>query len=492
MGKQKNTIRNKRKIKVENYENNYVDKNVEVKQQVSKAFTREAKFTILSIFVVTIVMISSAYAIFSTVQKQESYNTLTVGTLKIDFDATSTDMGNIINLNGAYPTSDTEGQKTNPYSFRITNSGTLAAAYKVKIIDDQDMINEDKCQDNLLSKANIKVSINGGTPFLLNSVESNEYVINSDTLNPSGNKNFAIRIWIDENSGNEVLGKHYHGKIVVESANTKEKEYLCKRATTLHTETCSQTSTSSYCSGDGYTASGSMKTTTITYGNLGTKGVLTSGDAFDCDVNGDGVYDSATERFYYVSDMTNGVTQDSNTAVLIYYNNVSGGVASNSTTYVYDESGKNNNGPVTALAQLPTTNQWKNVSLTNTIRTITNESGGNTTPAGSLPTAFSYNGYAARLLTYQEVYSGCYDGTTSITSTKGLSSKCKYLMENTIYSSSSLKTYGGWLESPYASNSRGAWKVYANHRRVIADRVSFVNFGGVRPAIEVLKSNISY
>ena len=54
MGKQKNTIRNKRKIKVENYENNYVDKNVEVKQQVSKAFTRETKFTILSIFVVTI------------------------------------------------------------------------------------------------------------------------------------------------------------------------------------------------------------------------------------------------------------------------------------------------------------------------------------------------------------------------------------------------------------------------------------------------------
>lgn len=226
MGKQSKTIRNKRKIKVENYENEYVNDNGEAKKQVSKAFTREAKFTILSIFVVTIVMISSAYAIFSTVQKQESYNTLTVGTLKIDFDATSTDMGNIINLNGAYPTSDEEGQKTNPYSFRITNSGTLAAAYKVKIIDDQDMINEDKCQDNLLPKANIKVSINGGTPFLLNSVESNEYVINSDTLNPSGNKNFAIRIWIDENSGNEVLGKHYHGKIVVEGQNKQANQNI--------------------------------------------------------------------------------------------------------------------------------------------------------------------------------------------------------------------------------------------------------------------------
>ena len=267
---------------------------------------------------------------------------------------------------------------------------------------------------------------------------------------------------------------------------------LCKRATTLHTETCSQTSTSSFCSGDGYTASGTMGTTTITYGSLGTSGTLSTGDAFDCDVNGDGTYDATTERFYYVSDMSNGVTTDSNTAVLIYYNNVSGGVASNSTAYAYDSSGSNNNGPVTALAQLPTTSQWKNVSLTNTTRAITNESGGNTTKAGDLPTAFSYSGYAARLLTYQEVYNGCYDGTTSITSTKGLSTKCKYLLENTKYSSSSLKTNGPWLETPRASSSSYAWIVYGYNRDVYNSTVNHTSRYGVRPAIEVLKSNISY
>lgn len=262
---------------------------------------------------------------------------------------------------------------------------------------------------------------------------------------------------------------------------------LCKRATTLHTETCSQTSTSQYCSGDGYTTSGTMGTTTITYGNIGSKGILTTGDAFDCDVNGDGVYDSETERFYYVSDMTNGVTTNTNTAVLIYYNNVSGGVASNSTSYAYDESKKNNNGPVTAIKQLPTTSQWSNVNLINTTRAITNQNGGNTTGAGNLPTTFSYEGYAARLLTYQEVYSECYDETTKV-----LSKKCKYLMENTKYSSRSLKTYGGWLESPLAPGSYGAWFVRASTRTVYNDYVNYPGNYGVRPAIEVLKSNISY
>lgn len=237
MGKQSKTIRNKRKIKIENYENNYIDSKY-VNKKVTKAVTREAQFTIVSIFFVTIIMISSAYAIFSSVQKQESYNTLTVGTLKIDFDQSSTDMGNIINLNGAYPTSDVEGQKTSPYSFKITNSGTLDAYYKIRIVDDTDMINEDGCQDNLLPKDKIKVSINGGTPFLLNSTESNSYIVNDGNLKASESRTFSIRIWIDETAGNEVLGKHYHGKIVVEGENkvNNPKKYTVGDIFTIDTE----------------------------------------------------------------------------------------------------------------------------------------------------------------------------------------------------------------------------------------------------------------
>mgnify|MGYP005933352381 FL=1 len=110
-----------------------------------------------------------------------------------------------------------------------------------------------------------------------------------------------------------------------ETPITPEKKVICKRATTLHTEECTQKEAKYFCSGAGYTESGIKGTTTITYGNLGTGGTLSSGDAFDCDVNGDGVYDSKTERFYYVSDYYNTSTKsfESDTAVLIYYNNVS-------------------------------------------------------------------------------------------------------------------------------------------------------------------------
>ena len=484
MGKQKNTVRNKRKIKVVDYENDVVDTK-DTKKQISKTFSRELKITIVSIFVVTIVMISSAFAIFSSVQKSEKYNTLTVGTLKVDFIDTEDGMGNIINLNGAYPISDAKGQEEDPYSFKITNSGTLAASYKIKILDDTDMINEDNCQNNLLDKSNVRVSINKGEVFTLSDTEAGEFTVEQGTLEASDVKNYEIRIWIKEDSGNEVLGKHYHGKIVVEGVNTKSATKLCKRATTLHKETCNQTDASKYCTADGYTTGSEIE-----YGSLGIAGTLTSGDAFDCDVNGDGVYDAATERFYYVSDMTNGITTDNNTAVLVYYNNVSGGVASNSTAYAYDESNENWHGPVTAVKQLPTTSQWK-TTLKNTKRQITTETNTTSTSGGTLP-EFSYDGYAARLLTAQEVNAGC--GITVGTRLQGeLSTKCKYLMENTKYSNSSNGTYGEWLETPYNANSNLLCSVRGNYRYIDnysnADNVAH---DGVRPAIEIAKSNISY
>ena len=264
-----------------------------------------------------------------------------------------------------------------------------------------------------------------------------------------------------------------------------EKKVICKRATTLHTEECTQTDGSMFCSGAGYTSAGTKGTSTITYGNLGTSGTLTTGDAFDCDVNGDGLYDPSTERFYYVIDMND------TTAVLIYYNNVSAGNPSNNTTYAYDSSGENWHGPRTAIAQLPTTSQWTNVRLTNDVRSITTNTGGNTTTGGTTPSKFSYTGYAARLLTIQEVRKGT--GLTSIPTWKvGELDNFTYLLENTKFSSNGNSAWAWWLENARSDNSTDAWLVDGSHRVVNNNTVSNAVGLGVRPAIEVSKTNIEY
>ena len=266
---------------------------------------------------------------------------------------------------------------------------------------------------------------------------------------------------------------------------TPEKKVICKRATILHTEECTQTDATYCCSGAGYTTTGTKGTTTITYGNLGTSGTLITGDAFDCDVNGDGTYDPKTERFYYVTDMND------TTAVLIYYNNVSAESPDNSKLYAYDGSGENWHGPRTAIAQLPTTSQWTNVRLTNDVRSITTNAGGNTTTGGTTPSNFSYSGYAARLLTIQEVRQGT--GLTSIPDWKlGELDNFTYLLENTKFASNSNAAWAWWLENARSDASEVAWLVQVDGRSVYSGAVSDAGGYGVRPAIEVSKTNIEY
>ena len=271
---------------------------------------------------------------------------------------------------------------------------------------------------------------------------------------------------------------------------------ICKRVTDsskLHTETCTNSDTENYCQGDGY-ASGA----TITYGNVRVGSTFTTGDAFNCDVNGDGTYDDTTERFYYVSDYydTNTQSFDSSTAVLIYYKNFVNGVASESGA-AYDLSNENWHGPVTALTNLPSTtgaNAWRNDLLKTSTRKILaclNEncsSVSGSTSGGDLPTAFSYEGSAGRLITGKEIFSGCYNGSALI-NTGSLSDKCKFLFEGTKYADSSKATYGSWLESPLTSVSSSVWVVGVSYR-YLRNVVSTDIARGVRPVIDVPKFKI--
>ena len=228
----------------------------------------------------------------------------------------------------------------------------------------------------------------------------------------------------------------------------------------------------------------------ITYGTI-SNGKLKSGDAFDCDVNGDGVYNSETERFYYVSDYYNTKSKkfETDTAVLIYYNNVSKGKPSSSVTYVYDGSGENFHGPRTAIEELPSTSEWRNVSLKSTSRAILNESGGNTAKGELLPSDFSYAGKSARLLTIQEVRKAA-ENENIPTLNIGELDDCKFLLENTKYSSDNINNAGYWLETIITDSLNYAWHVYYG-RRSINDNPVW-NSLGVRPAIEVSKYNIYY
>ncbi len=261
---------------------------------------------------------------------------------------------------------------------------------------------------------------------------------------------------------------------------------ICKRATVLHEETCAngsyyndnpQNSRNTYCSGEGYTLNGTKGTTTIVYGNLGTKGVLNSGDAFDCDVNGDGVYDSQTERFYYVSPKD--ADSSSNYATLIYYNNVDGVSPNNTETVKYGDIMYG--GPNIAYLSLPTVDQWKNVHLSNSVRQIKNAYNGTTVERDETTynlQTFDYGNKAARFLTFAEVKYACGSNNTNIF---GYLMNCSYLMEKTDFATAN---YNGYYLETWSTSAQYVYYGQFVWRKFSANTYSS-NTSGVRPAIEV-------
>ena len=318
-----------------------------------------------------------------------------------------------------------------------------------------------------------------------------------------------------------LIGEMKDGNCVIEGVS--QANIVCKRATTLHTDECnwnantfmnwytgytaapskldieselgmsaSEFVNQNLCTGAGYTESGSKGTATISYGQIGTKGTISSGDAFDCDVNGDNVFDPATERFYYVSDYYNTTSKifESDKATLIYYDYTSKYVTESPKTGIYcgepcDDTAP---GPLGIIKDLPTTTQWSNITLINSKRALVNELGTSTSGDAVLPTDFDYSGYAARLLTTQEVVKACGENAINL----GSLDNCNYLLEGTGFSSDKAKSAGFWLENPISEVYSSAYTIDGLRRYMTMEAIDYALLYGTRPVIELHKSQIDY
>lgn len=300
-----------------------------------------------------------------------------------------------------------------------------------------------------------------------------EYDRNVTTSNMiSTNRTFTVTIKIDyEQADNTAVAKVINSNTLC--PNNKHLEItsntVCKRATNLHTEIC-DSEKASYCISDGYT-DGSE----VIYGNCGTKGTLTIGDAFDCDVDGNNTFDE-DERFYYVSYRDSDI--NSGYATLIYYKNY------NTSKYSSD----NNTGPTIALSKLPKSNEWTRVSLKEVQRQIKNQSGTTEGYNNQTLPVFSYTDAAARLLSLEEITNN--DPSNSWTGTRALNNY-RFLLENTKFTNRN-KTAAFWLENIRNSTNTSAWYVSSDNRSLGSNAFNIDNNLGVRPAIEVPLKNIAY
>ncbi|MBQ6414568.1 InlB B-repeat-containing protein [Candidatus Saccharibacteria bacterium] len=205
-------------------------------------------------------------------------------------------------------------------------------------------------------------------------------------------------------------------------ANWTEMVYVCRIATSLHTETCSK-SNGNGCRKAGWASDASN--TIIEYGHLVSKAEETHGAAYDCDVDYDGTYDSENERFYYFG------TENGN-AKFIHYKNM----PNNATDELNPSVAYN-----AAIALLPNyelDQQNPLVPVWDNPHLITHTTG-------------DYAGKAARFMTYPEITGGLWSGGTNhITPSDPVST---YLFEQSNFATNNA-TDGIWLEEQPSFKNR--------------------------------------
>ena len=182
-------------------------------------FKNQILITSITVFALVVSIFGSSYALFTSNASSDEYNVLKVGDLEMSYVDNGSGYGDILSLNGAYPMADRDGLSTTPYRFYIKNTGDMAADFKLKLKNDETIIETDGCGNNLLDFDYIRVQFDStGEVYTLSDLVSSDYTLyEKKNLGVGSSEIHEIRIWIKADAPNSVLGKHFHGKLVIES-----------------------------------------------------------------------------------------------------------------------------------------------------------------------------------------------------------------------------------------------------------------------------------
>ena len=172
------------------------------------------KELIVAIAIVLIFLATCSYAWLKLQVIGNKTNILRAGTLKLTLDDTTS---NGISLENAVPMSDEKGKTTTEYTFTLQNTGTTVG-YTIYLDDVALTDGETQLED---SKVKYQLTKNGAeTVALLSSLDNK--VIDTGTIDKNKTNTYSLRVWIDSDAGNEVMGKILSKELRVEAVQTKQ------------------------------------------------------------------------------------------------------------------------------------------------------------------------------------------------------------------------------------------------------------------------------
>ena len=194
---------------------------------------KNVMFVGVSICLLILLGIGLSYSMWNMRVSQDTDNVISTTDC---FDITLTNQSNTINLDNAYPITDTKGKTLTPFTFSIKNVCDMAVAYTVSL---------ESLKGTTLASDYLKVMVNNNEPQLLNGLSTTDVVnttsiesrvLDTGTLFKNNTKEYSIRLWIDYNTTLDDLNnetKVLKSKIIIKGVPSNEKESLANHVTSL-------------------------------------------------------------------------------------------------------------------------------------------------------------------------------------------------------------------------------------------------------------------
>ena len=173
---------------------------------------------IILILISILTLIGSSYALLSKTFTSKKLS-VEVGTLKVDFTE-----GNAITMDNAMPMTDENGMNTTPYTFTITNSGTIDSYYTIS--------NEEDINNTLdITYLKYKLVSNDGYDSgikRLKDIGTGTYrIVDERGLVKNKSTTYKLYLWIASDAGNDIQNKIYKSRIIVNSTSNKTLDTYC-------------------------------------------------------------------------------------------------------------------------------------------------------------------------------------------------------------------------------------------------------------------------
>ena len=169
------------------------------------------------LLIALILLIGGTYAWFKLTIDNSKTNIIRAGKLKINL----VDCEKDLILKNAVPVSDSKGMQSEVCTFKVENTGTTSIDYSVYLDDTDELTTDERMNDKYVKFGLIK---NDGDPKIgeLPTTGVNpDRVLTSEKISGSTTDTYKLRVWINQDADNGVMGTIFAGKVRVDATQSK-------------------------------------------------------------------------------------------------------------------------------------------------------------------------------------------------------------------------------------------------------------------------------